>query len=83
MNANANATNCESCGMPIEAGPYCNYCVDDAGKLQPFDERFERMVQWQMRHKPELDRKSAENDTLQYMAKMPAWKDHPRVKQRA
>jgi hypothetical protein len=36
---------CESCGMPIESGPYGQYCVDDHGKLQAFDERFERMVQ--------------------------------------
>ena len=72
--------NCDSCGMPIEAGPYCNYCVDDHGKLQPFDERFERMVQWQMRQKPHLDRAQAEKETLAYMARMPAWKDHPRVK---
>jgi hypothetical protein len=72
--------NCESCGMPIEAGPYCQYCVGSDGKLQPFDERFERMVQWQMRHKPTLDRATAETETLQYMSKMPAWKDHPRIK---
>jgi hypothetical protein len=71
---------CESCGMPIESGPYCNYCVDDAGKLQAFDERFERMVQWQMRQKPGTERKAAEKETLQYMAKMPAWKDHPKVR---
>jgi hypothetical protein len=31
--------------MPIESGPYGQYCVDDHGKLQAFDERFERMVQ--------------------------------------
>jgi hypothetical protein len=68
--------------MPIEAGPYCNYCVGSDGKLQPFDERFERMVQWQMRQKSGIDRATAERETLQYMAKMPAWKGHPRVKAR-
>jgi len=72
-------TSCDSCGMPIEAGPYCNYCVGSDGKLQPFDERFERMVQWQMRQKPGLERTTAEKETLAYMARMPAWKDHPRV----
>ena len=71
---------CQSCGMPIETGPYCHYCVDDKGALQPFDERFERMVQWQMRQKPGLDRARAEEETLAYMARMPAWKEHPRVK---
>jgi hypothetical protein len=71
---------CESCGMPIEAGPYCNYCVDEGGKLQPFEERFERMVQWQSRREPGASRADLEKKTLAYMAGMPAWKDHPRVK---
>ena len=70
---------CESCSMPIETGRYCPHCTDEAGNLQPFDERFERMVQWQMRQKPGLERTTAEKETLAYMARMPAWKDHPRV----
>ncbi len=53
-------TKCESCGMPIESGPYCSYCVDESGKLQPFEERFERMVQFQLRQDPKLDRAAAE-----------------------
>ncbi len=71
---------CESCGMNIEAGPYCQYCLGSDGKLQPFEERFERMVQWQLRQKPGTERARAEAETLAYMATMPAWKDHPRVK---
>ena len=39
-------TPCESCGMPVESGPYCGYCVDEHGRLQDFDTRFERMVGW-------------------------------------
>jgi hypothetical protein len=66
--------------MPIEAGPYCQYCVDDKGMLQPFDERFERMVQWQARREPKATRAELEKKTLAYMATMPAWKEHPRVK---
>jgi hypothetical protein len=66
--------------MSIEAGPYCAYCVDAAGKLQPFDERFERMVQWQARREPEASRQDLEKKTLAYMATMPAWRDHPRVR---
>jgi hypothetical protein len=73
---------CESCGMPIEAGPYCPYCVDETGKLQPFDERLERMMQWQARRTPGAPRAELEKKTLDYMATMPAWKDHPRVKAR-
>jgi hypothetical protein len=71
---------CESCGMPIEAGPYCRYCVDEKGKLQPFEERFERMVQWQGKREPSASRADLEKKTLAYMATMPAWKEHPRVK---
>jgi hypothetical protein len=72
-------TNCESCGMPVEAGPYCNYCTDDHGKLQPFDERFERMVQWQLGREGG-ERADAEKKTRAYMATMPAWKNHPKLK---
>jgi len=74
------AHRCESCGMTIEAGPYCQYCVDESGKLQAFDERFERMIQFQARKEPNASRADLEKKTLAYMATMPAWKDHPRVK---
>lgn len=70
---------CESCGMPIENGRYCQYCVDETGTLQAFDIRFERMVDWQLRERGG-DRATAERDTLAYMATLPAWRDHPRVK---
>lgn len=71
--------NCESCGMPIESGPYCQYCVDAEGKLQDFDTRFDRMVSWAQREDSKLSREQAEANTLKYMARMPAWKNHPRV----
>jgi hypothetical protein len=71
---------CESCSMPIETGPYCAYCITPAGELQPFEERFEKMVGWQLRQKPGLTRAQAERDTLAFMAKMPAWRNHPRVR---
>ena len=71
---------CESCGMTIETGPYCSHCVDDAGTLQPFEERFERMVQWQTRREPNAPRAEVEAKTRAYMRTMPAWKDHPSLK---
>ena len=43
---------CESCGMPLETGRYCDYCTDEHGELQAFDERFARMVDWQARRSP-------------------------------
>jgi hypothetical protein len=70
---------CESCSMPIETGTYCQYCTTTTGDLQPFDERFEKMVGWQLRQKPGLSRADAERDTIAFMARMPAWKDHPSV----
>ena len=70
---------CESCGMPIDNGPYCRYCLDEHGHLQDFDTRFERMVQWALREDPALSRAAAEASTRAYMAKMPAWKQHPRL----
>ena len=73
------AHTCESCGMPIETGRYCGNCTDDSGQLQSFDERFERMVAWQARRDPQATREELERQTLDYMATMPAWRDHPRV----
>ncbi len=65
--------------MPIESGRSCSYCVTPSGELQPFEERFEKMVGWQLRQKPGTARAQAEKETLAFMAKMPAWKDHPKV----
>lgn len=74
------ATGCESCGMPIETGRYCTYCTDETGALQPFEERFERMVSWQARRNPGSSRAELEAATLSYLATMPAWRDHPQVR---
>lgn len=68
---------CESCGMTIDSGTYCRYCVDADGQLQPFEERFERMVQWLLGREPELTRDAAEQRTRAYMRSMPAWASHP------
>ena len=72
-------SSCESCGMPIETGRHCAYCTTDTGDLQPFEERFPRMVAWQQRRHPEQSQADAEAATLAYLATMPAWRDHPRV----
>lgn len=66
--------------MPIESGRYCPHCVDEKGELQPFEQRFERMVAWQARRFPQKSRETLEAETLDFMAKMPAWRDHPRVR---
>ena len=68
---------CESCGMPIEAGPYCPHCVDQDGNLQTFEERLERMSQWIRRSRAGLSRAEAESEALDAMVRMPAWRHHP------
>lgn len=71
------STKCESCGMPITAGPYCQYCVDENGQLEPFETRFQKMVNWVLDKDSALPRAEAEEKTRNYMRTMPAWKDHP------
>jgi hypothetical protein len=51
----------------------------ETGALQSFDERFERMTAWQARRNPGASRQEIERQTLDYMATMSAWRDHPRV----
>jgi hypothetical protein len=65
--------------MPIETGRYCDRCTDENGVLQSFDERFARMAGWQARRDPGASAEDIERQTLDYMATMPAWRDHPRV----
>lgn len=72
---------CESCGMPIDDGQLCHHCADENGQLHPFEERFERMVQWAQGENPDLSRDEAEVRTKAYMRTMPAWKDHPKLQE--
>jgi predicted DsbA family dithiol-disulfide isomerase len=74
------ALTCQSCGMPIDAEPYCTWCIGPDGKLQAFEERFERFIKWQARYHPAASRPELERKALAYMAAMPAWQDHPRIK---
>ncbi len=71
---------CQSCGMPIEQGIYCAHCTDENGQLQDFDTRFERMIAWALRRGGSRD--EAEQKTLDYMATMPAWANHPELAKR-
>lgn len=73
---------CQSCGMPIEAGPYCQYCADQNGTLHGFHETVARMGQFMKRQHPELSDAEAERRTLDYMAGMPAWRAHPELLKR-
>lgn len=64
-------------GHPDSA--WCRYCSKPDGSLQEFEERFERMVQWEVKKKGR-DRSSAEQSTREFMRAMPAWKDHPQLR---
>ena len=61
-------------------GGYCQYCVDENGDLQTFEDRFDRMTQWMQRREGIASREEAERKVLAHMATMPAWRDHPSVR---
>jgi hypothetical protein len=69
--------------MPIETGRYCAHCTDESGALQSFDERFARMTAWQARRNPAASSEEIERQTLDYLATMPGWQNHPRVLSRS
>jgi wobble nucleotide-excising tRNase len=71
---------CQSCGMTIDDGTYCQYCTDKDGNLQNFEERLERMAQWLQRQESIASQEEARQKALAAMAEMPAWRDHPQLK---
>ena len=71
---------CESCGMPIDKGRYCQYCTDGDGKLFGFEETVARMSEFMRRQDASLTEDQARRKTLAHMARMPAWQDHPRLR---
>ncbi len=73
---------CESCGMPIESGPYCRYCRDADGNLQVLTERLTRMSQWLRREESGLSDEQAQAKALDSRSSMPAWRDHPELLKR-
>ena len=83
------APTCVSCGMPMQTvadhapghpeSAYCVHCSTPEGDLQPFEQRFEAMVGWEMRQSGQ-PRPSAETATRAYMRQMPAWRDHPALR---
>lgn len=73
--------NCESCGMSIEAGPYCQHCVDANGNLKAFEETLQRFVQWSIKQGDAANAAEAEAQTRAYMKTMPAWANHPALQE--
>ncbi len=71
---------CQSCGMTIDDGTYCQHCTDENGNLQTFEERLERMTQWLRRQEPDASPEDAQQKALIAMAQLPAWRNQPQVK---
>jgi hypothetical protein len=72
-------SNCQSCGMPISSGHYCQYCADSDGRLHGFAETVERMSQFMQSRDQTLSPEQARQATLAHMATMPAWQNHPEL----
>lgn len=66
---------CESCGMPVDQGPYCPHCVDENGQLQGFDERLGRLTRYILARSPGLGSDEAGRQARAHMRTMPAWRD--------
>ena len=76
---NTDTSTCQSCGMTIESGPYCQYCLDEKGNLQSFEERLTRLVQFMHQRDPAISGDQARSNALEYMRSMPAWRNNPEV----
>ena len=62
---------CESCGMPVESGTYCQFCTDADGNLQAFEERA-----WQVDpDHPDIDAGNEADMLRQFFARANALED--------
>lgn len=70
-------TSCQSCGMPLtDAQPgqmYCQYCVDEKGKLKPYETVLEGTTVGYFMHMQKMPRPAAEKAAKEHLRKMPAW----------
>jgi hypothetical protein len=65
---------CESCAMPVREGQkYCKFCAPD-GNLLPLSKILENMSDF-MAKKHGLTEDDAFTKTVNYLKKMPAWKE--------
>jgi uncharacterized glyoxalase superfamily protein PhnB len=72
--------NCQSCGMPLkDAKPgamYCGYCVDEKGKLKPYEAILEGCISGYFIPMQKMSRPQAEKAARELLAKQPAWAAH-------
>ncbi len=73
-------TNCQSCSMPLtNAKPgamYCDYCIDEKGKLKPYDAILEGCINGYFIPMQKMSRPDAEKAAREMLAKQPAWAAH-------
>jgi uncharacterized glyoxalase superfamily protein PhnB len=69
---------CQSCGMPLkDAKPgemYCAYCLDEHGKLRPYETVLEGTTSGYFMAMQKLPRDQAEKAAREHLASMPAWR---------
>jgi uncharacterized glyoxalase superfamily protein PhnB len=69
--------NCQSCGMPLaDAAPgqmYCAYCLDEHGKLRPYEVVLEGTTVGYFMQMQKLPRPQAEKAAREHLKQMPAW----------
>ena len=64
--------------MPFFQGPtahYCNQCVDEDGKLKPYEEIHADVVEWLKSWQPDLTDAKANERATHFLKAMPAWAD--------
>jgi uncharacterized glyoxalase superfamily protein PhnB len=68
---------CQSCGMPladaVEGQMYCQYCVDESGRLRPYEAILEGTITGYFMGMQKMKRPAAEAAAKEHLAKMPAW----------
>jgi hypothetical protein len=67
-----NNKRCESCGIPIKKGEYCEYCAPD-GKLKSREEIREGWINFSAKNEG-ISREEAEKKIDEEMKKLPFWK---------
>ena len=70
-------SSCQSCGMPLkDAQPgamYCPYCIDEKGKLRPYEAILEGTTTNYFMAMQKMPRPEAEKAAKKHLATMPAW----------
>lgn len=68
---------CQSCSMPLtDAKPgdmYCGYCVDEKGRLKPYEVILEGCISGYFIPMQKMTRPQAEQAAREMLAKQPAW----------